>query len=379
MPTPINSSVKQRHACKSAADAVQPEHAAPLPPGSCRATPATLSGDTQVLHTTALLQKRVGQNTLSAEAPEHHSLSKQDGSTGRYLTSTILMTDALPMRCSATMESPTALYCIFFARSIAACVPARTPCVSQPRLRHGPRRTMRACQHQVSHAGGQHAKRPRARKGQHARAGPRLHACRASSRVHAQGAAHALAAGAGASAGHLCRESGREAGAGARARTSRISSVVSESDARALPDASSGSRPRVMRHCRAGCSPLHVQVSESVVSTGTATVSTGMAGRYLATSRAVEPPRVSTTISDACTCGARVPSHKVASGSPAALHRASEDLESRSNMGQPGRRARMCWPDQQRWGRGSRAPCAPCARQTRRATPAATWARPRAS
>jgi len=83
--------------------------------------------------------------------------------------------------------------------------------------------------------------------------------------------------------------------------TSRISSVVSESEARALPCASSGSRPRVMRHCRAGCSPLHVHVSESVVSTGTATVSTGMAGRYLATSRAVDPPRVSTTINDACT------------------------------------------------------------------------------
>ena len=68
-----------------------------------------------------------------------------------------------------------------------------------------------------------------------------------------------------------------------RARTSRISSVVSESVARVLPCASSGSRPRVIRHCRAGCSPLQVQVSESVVSTGTATVSTGMAGRYLAT------------------------------------------------------------------------------------------------
>ena len=78
--------------------------------------------------------------------------------------------------------------------------------------------------------------------------------------------------------------------------------MVSESVARVLPCASSGSRPRVIRHCRAGCSPLQVQVSESVVSTGTATVSTGMAGRYLATSRAVEPPRVSTTISDACTC-----------------------------------------------------------------------------
>jgi hypothetical protein len=39
-----------------------------------------------------------------------------------------------------------------------------------------------------------------------------------------------------------------------------------------------------------------------VVSTGTATVSTGMLGRYFATSRAVEPPRVSTTIRLACTC-----------------------------------------------------------------------------
>jgi hypothetical protein len=40
----------------------------------------------------------------------------------------------------------------------------------------------------------------------------------------------------------------------------------------------------------------------SVVSTGTATVNTGMLGRYLATSRAVDPPRVSTTIRLACTC-----------------------------------------------------------------------------
>ena len=85
------------------------------------------------------------------------------------------------------------------------------------------------------------------------------------------------------------------------ARTAMISSVVSVSVARADPSASRGSSPRVIRHCRTGCSPLHVQVRLSVVSTGTATVSTGMLGRYLATRRAVEPPRVSTTISDACT------------------------------------------------------------------------------
>lgn len=114
----------------------------------------------------------------------------------------------------------------------------------------------------------------------------------------------------------------------------------------AEPSASSGSSPRVTRHCRAGDSPLQDQVRLSVVSTGTATVSTGTcahghaaqpgsscaahdkrkcnrqgeqahagggaqrggkglptSGRYLATSRAVEPPRVSTTMRDACTCG----------------------------------------------------------------------------
>lgn len=81
-----------------------------------------------------------------------------------------------------------------------------------------------------------------------------------------------------------------------------ISSVVSVSVARAEPSASSGSRPRVTKHCRAGCSPEHVHVRLSVVSTGTATVSTGMLGRYLATSRAVEPPLVSTTMRLACTC-----------------------------------------------------------------------------
>ena len=86
----------------------------------------------------------------------------------------------------------------------------------------------------------------------------------------------------------------------------RISSVVSVSVARAEPSASSGMRPRVSSAWRAGASPEHVQVSESVVSTGTATVRIGTEGRYLDTRRAVEPPRVSTTISAARTlCAVR--------------------------------------------------------------------------
>lgn len=40
----------------------------------------------------------------------------------------------------------------------------------------------------------------------------------------------------------------------------RISSVVSLSVARAEPSARTGIRPRVMRHCRAGASPLHDHV-----------------------------------------------------------------------------------------------------------------------
>ena len=56
------------------------------------------------------------------------------------------------------------------------------------------------------------------------------------------------------------------------------------------------------RVCRAGASPEQVQVRLSVVRTGTATVSTGMEGLYLATRRAVEPPRVNTMIREACTC-----------------------------------------------------------------------------
>ena len=84
--------------------------------------------------------------------------------------------------------------------------------------------------------------------------------------------------------------------------TARMSSVVSVSVARAEPSASRGSSPRVTRHCLAGPSPEHVHVRLSVVSTGTATVSTGMEGRYLATSLAVLPPRVNTTMRAACTC-----------------------------------------------------------------------------
>lgn len=78
-----------------------------------------------------------------------------------------------------------------------------------------------------------------------------------------------------------------------------ISSVVSVSVARADPSASSGMSPRVSSDCRAGPSPLHVHVNMSVLSSGTATVSTGIGGRYFATRRAVDPPRVSTTMSDA--------------------------------------------------------------------------------
>lgn len=84
--------------------------------------------------------------------------------------------------------------------------------------------------------------------------------------------------------------------------TCRISSVVSVSVALAEPSASKGNSPLVMRHCRAGASPEQVHVRLSVVNTGTATVSTGMFGLYLATRRAVEPPLVRTTINDACTC-----------------------------------------------------------------------------
>jgi len=78
--------------------------------------------------------------------------------------------------------------------------------------------------------------------------------------------------------------------------------VVSVSVALAEPSASKGSSPLVMRHCLAGASPEQVHVRLSVVNTGTATVSTGMFGLYLATRRAVEPPLVRTTINDACTC-----------------------------------------------------------------------------
>lgn len=60
-----------------------------------------------------------------------------------------------------------------------------------------------------------------------------------------------------------------------------ISSVVSLSVARADPSASSGMSPRVSSACLAGPSPEQVQVSMSVLRRGTATVSTGIGGRYL--------------------------------------------------------------------------------------------------
>ena len=53
-----------------------------------------------------------------------------------------------------------------------------------------------------------------------------------------------------------------------------MSSVVSTSVARADPSDSMGSSPRVTKHCLAGASPEQDQVRLSVVSTGTATVST---------------------------------------------------------------------------------------------------------
>ena len=57
--------------------------------------------------------------------------------------------------------------------------------------------------------------------------------------------------------------------------------MVSTSVARAEPSDSMGSRPRVTKHCRAGASPEQDQVRLSVVSTGTATVSTCAAWLYL--------------------------------------------------------------------------------------------------
>jgi hypothetical protein len=52
---------------------------------------------------------------------------------------------------------------------------------------------------------------------------------------------------------------------------------------------------------------LQIQLSESVVSTGMQTVSTGTDGRYLATSLAVTPSLVITMMSDARTCTAPPP------------------------------------------------------------------------
>ncbi|URE24629.1 hypothetical protein MUK42_18121 [Musa troglodytarum] len=80
---------------------------------------------------------------------------------------------------------------------------------------------------------------------------------------------------------------------------SRITSVDSASVALAEPSASTGINPRYTRLCLAGLSSLIAQSNESVVSTGTTTERIGTAGRYLATSLAVVPPRVKTTMSAA--------------------------------------------------------------------------------
>lgn len=106
----------------------------------------------------------------------------------------------------------------------------------------------------------------------------------------------------GAPLSQTSRQSGHLTTHTSSMHTCKISSVVSVSVALAEPSARSGSRPRVMRVCLAGASPEQVHVRLSVVSTGTATVSTGMLGLYLATRRAVEPPLVKTTMSEACTC-----------------------------------------------------------------------------
>ena len=108
--------------------------------------------------------------------------------------------------------------------------------------------------------------------------------------------------------------------------TAKISSVVSVSVALAEPSASRGMRDLVTRHCLAGPSPEHVQVKLSVVKTGTATVRTGMEGLYLATSRAVLPPLVRTTIRAACTCKSRTVQLKNGPPSPDSLDREDQGI-----------------------------------------------------
>merc|ERR1719181_879340 len=83
---------------------------------------------------------------------------------------------------------------------------------------------------------------------------------------------------------------------GAVPRRLRVSDGGRQDLVRCVRVASRGRSPRVTRVCRAGFSEEQDHVRESVVSTGTATESTGMEGRYLATRRAVLPPRVRTTI-----------------------------------------------------------------------------------
>ncbi|WVZ14291.1 hypothetical protein V8G54_011857 [Vigna mungo] len=78
---------------------------------------------------------------------------------------------------------------------------------------------------------------------------------------------------------------------------SRITSVDSASVALADPSPNIGIKPLYIKLCLAGVSSLQVQSNESVVKTGTTTDNIGTAGLYLATNLAVDPPRVSTTMS----------------------------------------------------------------------------------
>ena len=59
-------------------------------------------------------------NSLHAIAEAFQQAFSRMRTCGAYRMSTILMTEALPMRCSATMESPFAQYRMRFACSIAA-------------------------------------------------------------------------------------------------------------------------------------------------------------------------------------------------------------------------------------------------------------------
>ena len=178
-----------------------------------------------------------------------------------HLTSTILITEALPIRWSATMQSPLLhSFCAFacstddcrctlaaqsLAGSLAACCMAKT-------LGAGRGLGQGSAALQSSHVG--HCACDAGWTCMGAWGRPRLAPPAPCMRVTA---AAPLRTGCSASW-----------------RTSRMSSVVSASVARAEPSDSIGSRLLVTRHCLAGASPEQDQVRLSVVSTGTATVST---------------------------------------------------------------------------------------------------------